>query len=204
MALGLYVTPYAAVTWRRSHRAGPHRRISLRLAMRAQNPTALSDRLAEISGITSPDYGQYLTPKEIQDLVQPSEAAIAAMESLFAKHNITGEARRTGHGEYYTLELSVEAAEVLFETELHVYQRPYRHHDHHQYNDPAIEASRDSKMDMDEIVRPLNPRSFKIPSHIASHVYLVDGLEHFPSSFRRQSMTSRHGITTAMTDDNKG
>ncbi|OQR88079.1 tripeptidyl-peptidase [Achlya hypogyna] len=65
----------------------------------------------------------------------------------------------TRRGEYYHVSLPVEAVEALFDTELHVFRRSGR-----------------------DVVRPHG--SYVVPHSIREHVYLVDGLEHFPANFR--------------------
>ncbi|KDO32601.1 hypothetical protein SPRG_03074 [Saprolegnia parasitica CBS 223.65] len=165
-----WVTTVAALHhggWTRLGRADSGASLDLRFALRPAQPDALAAQLAAISDVHSPAFGKYMSSTDLRDLVAPSVAALTALDALLDGFNAT----TTGHGDYVRVTLPVAAAEDLFATELHEYKRGDR-----------------------RVVRPFG--AYAVPASIRDHVLLVDGLEHFPTAFRRQSATR----TTASID----
>ncbi|EQC42039.1 hypothetical protein SDRG_00882 [Saprolegnia diclina VS20] len=166
-----WVTTVAALDhggWTRLGRAGSGVSLDLRFALRPAQPDALAAQLAAVSDVHSPYFGQYMSSTDLRDLVAPSVAALAALDALLDGFNATS----AGHGEYVRVTLPVAVAEDLFATELHEYRRGDR-----------------------RVVRPFG--AYAVPASIRDHVLLIDGLEHFPTAFRRQSTT----LTSASIDD---
>ncbi|OQS02973.1 tripeptidyl-peptidase [Thraustotheca clavata] len=157
LLIALVAQTYA---WTRLNRADPNALLSLRFALHSAAPQALETKLFNISNVNSQSYGKYLSIDEIAELAAPSEAATIAVESLLSAYNASH--TRSSHGDYYQVEMLIGIAENMFATKLHVFQKDSR-----------------------SIVRPHG--SYKIPDTIREHVYLIDGLEYFPTNYKRQA-----------------
>ncbi|KAF0704874.1 hypothetical protein As57867_007202, partial [Aphanomyces stellatus] len=122
--------------------------------------------LAAVSDITSPSYGQHLSDDQVAALVRPSPVAIAAVETFLHGHNFS----RSAHGDYVRARLAVADAETLLEATMY----EFRHHE----SDAMV-------------IRPMG--SYAVPETVRAHVFVVDGLDHFPSNGWR---TQGHPVQT--------
>ncbi|DBA05071.1 TPA: hypothetical protein N0F65_000759 [Lagenidium giganteum] len=155
--------------WIQRQRVAAETPVSFRIALAsAKSDQELDSVIQALSDVTSPQYGQYLTPSELRAHWGPEADGTLAMGNLMADLH-DAEVSVNDVGDYWNVRMSAATAEHLFSTQLYEYQ----HHAHEQLR----------------VVRPEG--AFTIPTQIASHVTYVDGLEHFPTEKQAQLMARR-------------
>ncbi|CAK4974138.1 unnamed protein product [Aphanomyces euteiches] len=148
--------------------------LTLQFALHAADPTALDHALSDIADIRSTSYGKYLRDDQIAELVRPSHDGLTAVEGFLRGCNIT----KSTHGDYVRAYLPVSTAAALFDADMYVFQH--------------------SNQTKRQVIRPRGLR-FSLPDDVRRHVRLVDGLEHFPSTFQRQEHNRQLLATSSIT-----
>ncbi|KAG9403784.1 polynucleotide 3'-phosphatase [Aphanomyces cochlioides] len=148
--------------------------LTLQFALHAADPTAMDHALSDVADIRSRSYGKYLRDDQIAELVRPSHGGLTAVEGFLRGCNIT----KSTHGDYVRVYLPVSTAASLFDADMYVFQH-------------SIQTKR-------QVIRPRGLR-FSLPDDLRRHVRLVDGLEHFPSTFQRQEHSRQLLATSSIT-----
>ncbi|KAJ6476108.1 subtilisin-like protein [Mycena sanguinolenta] len=108
--------------WAQSHRLEPDRVIPLRVGLQQQNLDQVEDILLSVSHPESPTYGQHLSPEEIVNLFAPSHETIAAVKNWLVDSGLSHERLRLSPSRgWIAVNVTVEEAESLLNTEYHVY-----------------------------------------------------------------------------------
>eukprot|EP01062_Namystynia_karyoxenos_P059780 TRINITY_DN511_c0_g1_i3.p2 TRINITY_DN511_c0_g1~~TRINITY_DN511_c0_g1_i3.p2 ORF type:complete len:574 (+),score=210.79 TRINITY_DN511_c0_g1_i3:92-1723(+) len=87
-------------------------RLSLSVAVRQSNVTALTAALMRVSDPRSPAYGRHLTNQQVHDLVAPAPAHISAVMGWLQSSGASPQPA-TPNGDIITAEVTVEQAEFL-------------------------------------------------------------------------------------------
>jgi tripeptidyl-peptidase-1 len=111
------------IGWVKSHKAGADDIILLRIGMKQQNLHMLEDLLMDVAHPRSPKYGQHWTPKKVVDFFAPGESTFYSIRTWLNASGIAeDEVRRSLNKAWIELNVSVVMAELLLDTEYHVYE----------------------------------------------------------------------------------
>jgi tripeptidyl-peptidase-1 len=150
----------------RKNRATSSDRHQVIIAVQQNNLDKVNDLLYEVSTMSSPKYGQFLSFEEIGDLVKNEEATEAVISWL--RSNNVNIVDRSIHGEYITADATVAVWESLLKTEMHEYE-PVRF----SYEDT-----------MKKVVRGL---SYSIPEYLDKHIFAIHEFTHLPPQLTHHS-----------------
>ncbi|KAJ7773974.1 family S53 protease-like protein [Mycena metata] len=149
--------------------APPDEALTLRVALKSSNISALQDKLLSISTPGNADFRKWLTADEVNAYVTPSAATVSAFASFASKNNLTHSVI-SPHGDWVSLTLPVSHANALF-------------------------AANFSKFTHDDLAGPVTRTlSVSLPAELAAHVDVV----HPSTSFATPNL-ARLGRTTTST-----
>jgi tripeptidyl-peptidase-1 len=113
------------VGWVKSHRADADDFIPLRIGMKQQNLQVLEDLLMDVAHPDSPTYGQHWTPEKIIDFFAPGESTLYSIRTWLSASGISEDKLRLSPNKgWIELNVSVAMAELLLDTEYHIYEHP--------------------------------------------------------------------------------
>ena len=111
--------------WVKSHRADPDDIIPLRIGMKQQNLDVLEDLLMDVAHPDSPRYGQHWTPEKVVDFFAPGESTLGSIRTWLGASGISEDKLRLSPNKgWIELNVTVAMAELLLDTEYHVYEHP--------------------------------------------------------------------------------
>ncbi|KAJ6476116.1 subtilisin-like protein [Mycena sanguinolenta] len=126
--------------WAQSHRLESDKVIPLRVGLQQRNLDQVEALLLSVSHPESPTYGQHLSPEEIVNLFAPSHETIAAVKNWLLDSGLSHERLRLSPSRgWIAVNVTVEEAESLLNTEYHVYTHPsgVEQFGCHEYSVPA-------------------------------------------------------------------
>src|SRR5258708_8617727 len=113
------------VGWVRSHKADTDDIIPLRIGMKQQTLHMLEDLLMDVAHPDSPAYGQHWTPDQIIDYFAPSESTVDAIRTWLGASGVAEDKLRLSNNKgWIELNVTVDTAERLLNTEYHIYYQP--------------------------------------------------------------------------------
>ena len=113
------------VGWVKSHKADADDIIPLRIGMKQQNLHMLEDLLMDVAHPDSPAYGQHWTPDQIIDYFAPSESTVDAIRTWLGASGVAEDKLRLSNNKgWIELNVTVDTAERLLNTEYHIYDHP--------------------------------------------------------------------------------
>lgn len=111
------------IGWVKSRRAHADDIIPLRIGMKQQNLHMLEDLLMEVAHPDSPTYGQHWTPEKVVDFFAPSESTVYSIQTWLNTSGIIEDKLRISPNKgWIELNVSVATAELLLDTEYHIYE----------------------------------------------------------------------------------
>jgi tripeptidyl-peptidase-1 len=156
------IDQFYSPNWKASERATVNDEINVHVVLKhaPERVSLLEEKLMDVSDPRSPDYGKHLSIQEVKDVLSLSPHVSYEVEQEISKYNIT-DINMNKYGDILSLQMNAKEAEKLFHTELY-------HHVHK--NAPAnIDSG---------VIRAIKP--YHVPSTIADHVAIVEGLVRFP------------------------
>ena len=154
-----------------------------------RNSEELDRIFHDVSNPDSPNYGKYLTSKQVADLTAnlPARDAIVSYLTATAGVEIV---KQTLHGEMITVKASVAVWERMFHTEFYYYQR--LNHDANNNNEAATttdssnnnhhSSSTSSQSSGRMFIRA---ESYSLPEQLHAHVFTVLHTVHMPLPLRK-------------------
>ena len=113
------------IGWVKSHRARADDVIPLRIGMKQQNLHVLEDLLMDVAHPDSPTYGQHWTPEKVVDFFAPGESTVRSIRKWLNTSGISENKLRISPNKgWIELNVSVGTAELLLDTEYHIYEHP--------------------------------------------------------------------------------
>ncbi|KZW04450.1 tripeptidyl peptidase A [Exidia glandulosa HHB12029] len=107
--------------WTKRSRAPAEHRISLRIGLAQGDFRALESALYDVSDPRSARYGQHLSKEAVEALVAPRPEAVNFVEEWLEAHACTDYSFSSAK-DWVKLDVSVEQAERMLDTEFHVWQ----------------------------------------------------------------------------------
>ncbi|EIW61051.1 family S53 protease [Trametes versicolor FP-101664 SS1] len=136
--------------------ASPDTTLKLRLALVQSNFAELEDRLYDVSTPSSANYGQHLSKEEVEQLVAPSAASVAAVNAWLTENGLTAQTISPA-GDWLAFEVPVSQANELFDADFSVFT----------HDESGLQA-----------VRTL---AYSIPAELQGHLDLVHPTITFPN-----------------------
>lgn len=130
-------------------------KVEVTFAIKQTGLERLEQMLMDVSSPRSPNYGNYMTFKEIAEVVYAREESVAAVLQMLKSAGVDeGAVSFTPAKEYATVKIPVSAVEELFKAEMKIFEREGK------------QLTRSKK--------------FNMPESIRDHVDFVSGVDHFP------------------------
>ena len=122
-------TPYAIhekreflpMQWEKRSKAQPDTKLSMRIGLTQRNLDLGPQHLADTFSPTSPNYGKHWTAKQVAEYFAPEDDTVVAVQSWLKGAGIN-HSRQSFTSGWITFDASVEEAEVLLNTEYHLFQ----------------------------------------------------------------------------------
>ena len=125
VAVAFAFVPPHALEWESVGRADLTERVTFHVALKQRNVAELEELALEISDPVSPKYRNYLTPKEINDIVAPSKES---KEAVLLWATSAGYVNLVEHPDALKVTVTVEQAEKLFATQFHQWKHTKSDH----------------------------------------------------------------------------
>ncbi|KAF8265790.1 subtilisin-like protein [Lactarius quietus] len=143
------------IGWAKYHRADADDIIPLRIGMKQQNIHMLEDLLMDVAHPDSPTYGQHWTPEKVIDFFAPGESTIRSIRTWLSASGIAEDKLRLSPNKgWIELNVTVALAELLLDTEYHIYEHPSG-------------------------AKKIGCLSYSVPEHISDHVEIIKPTVHF-------------------------
>jgi len=148
--------------WIEVGRTDPNKNINLIFAIKQQNIDVLEKLLLEKSTPGNKEYGNWLSNREVETLVAPTQQSLNAVKQWLSSNGFDISAIKsvTRNNDFISIETTVEKAESL----LHCKYYDYRHS-----TKPSMKASR---------VRMFT--NYNVDSSVASHLDFISPTKRFP------------------------
>lgn len=190
-----------------SHADGGHN-LTISFAVREQNLGRLEELAMGVSDPQSPEYGKYLSVDEIQKLTQPSSQDVHTLQHWL---NASGIPFRSRSANGFEVNLTVEQAEALFQTQF------YQVHNIATEQRVLRAASFSLPKEVDAVVTavygihglPLPPRKYSskllmqpypVTPSVLEQTYNVSGVSASGSTKNRQAVAEFQGQTMSSSD----
>ncbi|KAJ7776843.1 subtilisin-like protein [Mycena maculata] len=126
--------------WIQDRRLELQKLIPMRVGLRQRNLDQIDDILLAVSHPDSPTYGQHWSPAEVVEMFAPSHETIAAVKNWLVDSGLAADRLRLSASRgWIAVNVTVEEAENLLQTEYHVYTHPSGAEQYgcHNYSVPA-------------------------------------------------------------------
>ncbi|KAF8194430.1 subtilisin-like protein [Mycena galopus ATCC 62051] len=165
--------------WVQDRRLESSNVIPMRVGLRQQNLHQVEDLLLSVSHPESPTYGQHWSPAQIVDMFAPSHETIAAVKNWLVNSGLSSERLRLSPSRgWIAVNVTVEEAENLLQTEYHVYTHPSG-------------------------AEQFGCHSYSVPAHVQEHIDLIKPTVQFnhraPPTPRSNRKRSTPPVTTLKT-----
>ncbi|OAX42805.1 hypothetical protein K503DRAFT_766419 [Rhizopogon vinicolor AM-OR11-026] len=149
--------------WTRTRRHENVATLPLRIALKQNNIESIGDFLYDVSHPESTNYGKHWTAGEISRKFSPSDETVSTVRDWLVKSGLASERIRVSPTKgWINVDVTVEEAERLMNTEYHVYT--------HKSGQEHVACE-----------------AYQLPEHVSSHVDFVLPSVHFDAKIKRRS-----------------